>query len=81
MFRRRLDPAPAEMEVDDVIRIRMLKYLSTCLDQGMTNAPIRDMLDLLDPNYTPPAAQDKPDPRADPWTGCLPVTADGRPPQ
>jgi len=77
-FRKRQDPAPVE---DDVIRIRMLKYLSGCLDQGMTSAPIRDMLDMLDVNYTPPAAQDKPDPRADPWTGCLPVTADGRPPQ
>jgi hypothetical protein len=80
VFRRRPDPAPVEAE-DDLIRIRMLKYLSTCLDQGQTHAPIRDMLDLLDPAWTPPAAQDKPDPRADPVTGCLPVTADGQMPR
>ena len=56
-----------------MIRIRMLKYLSGCLDQGQTHAPIRDMLDLLDPNYAPPPAQDKPDARADPLTGAMPV--------
>jgi hypothetical protein len=55
-----------------MIRIRMLKYLSTCLDQGQTHAPIRDMLDLLDPNHVTPEPG-KMDPRADPMTGAMPV--------
>jgi len=62
-----------------MIRIRMLERLNTYLDRGITQVPVREMLDLLDPKYVPPA-QDKPDPRADPVTGCLPVTWDGKPP-
>jgi len=63
-----------------MIRIRMLSTLSKYLDQGITQVSVAEMLDLLDPACAPPSAPDKPDPRADPWTGCLPVTADGRPP-
>jgi hypothetical protein len=62
-----------------MIRIRMLGVLSGYLDQGITQVGIREMLDLLDPAYVLPA-QSPQDPRADPVTGCLPVTADGRPP-
>jgi len=62
-----------------MIRIRLLDVLSKYLDQGITQVSVREMLDLLDPKYVPPA-QDKPDPRADPVTGCLPVTWDGKPP-
>jgi len=62
-----------------MIRIRLLDVLSKYLDQGITQVSVREMLDLLDPKYVPPA-QEKPDPRADPVTGCLPVTWDGKPP-
>ena len=72
MFRRSPDPAPAE-DVTDMLRIRMLKRLSDYLDQGITQVSVRVMLDLLDPNYVMPPAPDKPDARADPLTGAMPV--------
>ena len=62
-----------------MIRIRMLSVLNGYLDRGITQVGIREMLDLLDPNYAPPA-QAPQDPRADPLTGCLPVVADAQPP-
>ncbi len=62
-----------------MIRIRLLERLHHYLDQGMTHVPVREMLDLLDPRYVPPEQQPA-DPRADPITGCYPVTADGLPP-
>ena len=74
-FRRRTEPATT----GDMIRIRMLSVLNGYLDQGATQVGIREMLDLLDPAYILPAETPQ-DPRADPLTGCMPVTADGRPP-
>jgi hypothetical protein len=59
-----------------MIRIRMLDHLNKYLDRGITQVSVREMLDLLDPRYRPPA-DGGPDPRADPMTGCLPVTPDG----
>ena len=58
------------------MRIRMLGVLNSYLDRGITQVGIREMLDLLDPNYVLPA-QAPQDPRADPMTGCMPVSADG----
>ncbi len=69
IFRRRPDPAPA---TGDLIRIRILERLNQYLDRGITHVPVAEMLDLLDPNHVPPAP-DKPDPRADPITGAMPV--------
>ncbi len=57
----------------------MLSVLNGYLDQGVTQVGIREMLDLLDPAYVLPEPGTS-DPRADPLTGCLPVTADGEPP-
>jgi len=74
-FRRRPDPATT----GDMIRIRMLSVLNGYLDQGITQVGIREMLDLLDPAYVLPEQRPQ-NPLADPMTGCLPVTADGRPP-
>ena len=65
--------------ISDMIRIRILDRLHWHLDRGETQVGIREMLDLLDPNYAPPA-QAPQDPRADPLTGCLPVVADAQPP-
>lgn len=59
-----------------MIRIRILDRLNYYLDRGVTEVSVREMLDLLDPAYVP-AGQAAADPRADPVTGCLPVTADG----
>jgi len=72
-------PRAAVASDAELTRARMLEVLSRYLDEGITVVSVREMLDLLDPRYTPPA-QDKPDPRADPLTGCLPVTWDGKPP-
>ena len=74
-FRRRQEPATT----GDMIRSRMLGVLNGYLDRGITQVGIREMLDLLDPNYVLPEQRPQ-DPRADPLTGCLPVTADRRPP-
>ena len=74
-FRKRPEPATTA----DMIRIRILSVLNGYLDQGVTQVGIKEMLDLLDPAYILPAETPQ-DPRADPLTGCMPVTADGRPP-
>ena len=71
-FRKRQEPATT----GDMIRIRMLSVLNGYLDRGITQVGIREMLDLLDPNYVLPA-QAPQDQRADPMTGCMPVSADG----
>ena len=68
-FRRRQEPATT----GDMIRIRMLSVLNGYLDRGITQVGIREMLDLLDPNYVLPEQRPQ-DSRADPVTGCMPVS-------
>lgn len=45
-------------------------YLTGLLGGGHVSVPVREVLELLDPGR----GWNTPDPRADPVTGCLPVT-------
>lgn len=67
-FRRRPEPATTA----DMIRVRMLGVLSGYLDQGIVQVSVKEMLDLLDPNYVLPEQRPR-DPLADPMTGAMPV--------
>lgn len=66
---------------------RVRQYLVSARSKGSTHVPIDHVIDLLDPEgcwqtegpQLQTAVLPPPDPRADPITGCLPVTADGGP--
>lgn len=67
------DKCPERERVAEAVRV-----LSALQAGGHTDVPIRLVLEQLDPDgeHTEPR-----DPRADPITGCLPVTPPGTPGQ
>jgi hypothetical protein len=85
-MRRSRRELEAALDVAEASVGRVRQWCTQALDQGTRTVDARMVLELTDPHSTAwsyavkreegLAAGEPPDPRTDPVTGCLPVTAD-----